>query len=137
MRDWLTKDLGWKLFSVFLAVTIWLTVHKIHEEPPAHSSEGVENTYGDLPVLVVSATADARPVHVNPAVVSVKVSGAPDVMGVLQANKIHPFVNLTGIDSAHDLRRGVEVSLPRGVALISVDPPDVSVTISPVPDKKP
>ena len=52
MRDWVTKDLGWKLFSLFLAVGIWLTVHKIYEEPKAATGPV---TFGNLPVLVVSA----------------------------------------------------------------------------------
>ena len=54
MRDWITKDIGWKVFSVILAVAIWLTVHKIYEEPrtAAASIAGSTVTYGNLPVLV-------------------------------------------------------------------------------------
>ena len=129
MRHWLTKDFGWKLFSVLLALAIWLTVHKIREEPEASAVSGVGNTYGDLPVLVVSATADVHDVRIVPRKVDVKVSGPSDVMEMLQANRIHAFVNLTGIDSAHDLQRAVEVSLPRGVTLISIDPPQLTVNI--------
>ena len=129
MRDWLTKDIGWKIFSVILALVIWLTVHKIREEPEASSESGVGNTYGDLPVLVVSATADVHDARIVPDKVDVKVSGPSDIMETLQANQIHAFVNLTGIDSAHDLQRGVEISLPRGVTLVSIDPPQLTVTI--------
>jgi YbbR domain-containing protein len=128
-REWMTEDFGWKFFSVFLAVVIWVTVHKIRDEPEASSAFGDGNTIGDLPVFVVSATADVHDVRVVPNKVDVKVSAPPDIMETLQANRIHVFVNLTGIDSAHDLQRGVEVSLPRGVTLVSVDPPQVIVTI--------
>jgi hypothetical protein len=129
MHDWLTKNFGWKLLSVFLALAIWLTVHKIREEPEVTAVAGAGNTYGDVQVLVVSASADVHDVRIVPNKVDVKVNGASDVMATLQANRIHAFVNLTGVDSAHDLQRGVEVSLPRGVTLISIDPPQVIVTI--------
>lgn len=129
MRDWFTKDFGWKLFSIFLAVVVWLTVHKIREEPEASAVAGVGITYGDLPVIVVSATADVHDVRIVPDKVDVKVSGPSDIMDTLQANKIDAFVNLTGIDSAHDLQHNVEVALPRGVTLISVDPPRLTVII--------
>ena len=75
MRDWFIKDLGWKLFSVFLALAIWLTVHKILDEgmgSPAILVRGVERTCDDLPVLIVSSAADVRDFHVRPAAVAVK-----------------------------------------------------------------
>jgi YbbR domain-containing protein len=129
MRDWLTMDFGWKLFSVFLAVVIWLTVYKIREEPEASAVPGVEITYDDLPVLVVSATTDVQNVRVVPNTVDVAVSVPSDIKETFQANQIHVFVNLTGIDSDHDTQCAVEASLPRGVTLISIDPPQLTVTI--------
>ena len=139
MRDWVTNDLGLKLFSLFLAVAIWLTVHKIYGEPGAASGlvGGNTVTFGNLPVLVVSAASDVRDFRVAPATVAVKVSGAPEVMADLQANQIHAVVDLTDVQSARDLRRRVDVSTPPGVTLVSVDPPKVGVIVPPPPDKKP
>ena len=139
MRDWVTKDLGWKLFSLFLAVAIWLTVHKIYEEPKTASGLAVGDTvtFGNLPVLVVSTASDVRDFRVAPATVAVKVSGPHEVMADLQANQIHAMVDLTDIQSARDLRQRVDVSTPLGVTLVSVDPPKVGVIVPPPPDKKP
>jgi YbbR domain-containing protein len=139
MRDWVTKDFSWKLFSLFLALAIWLTVHKIYEEPGAASGLVVGNTvtFGNLPVLVVSAASDVRDFRVAPATVAVKVSGPPEVMADLQANQIHAMVDLTDVQSARDLRRRVDISTPPRVTLVSVDPPKVGVIVPPPPDKKP
>lgn len=139
MRDWVTKDFGWKLFSLFLAVAIWLTVHKIYEEPGAASglAGGIPVTFGNLPVLVVSAAADVRDFRVAPATVAVKVSGSPEIMADLQASQIHAVVDLTDVQAARDLRRRVDVSTPAGVTLVSVDPPKVGVIVPPPSSKKP
>ena len=139
MRDWITKDFSWKLFSLFLVLAIWLTVHKIYEEPGAASGLVVGNTvtFGNLPVLVVSAASDVRDFRVAPATVAVKVSGPPEVMADLQANQIHAMVDLTDVQSARDLRRRVDISTPPRVTLVSVDPPKVGVIVPPPPDKKP
>jgi len=138
IRDWVTTDFGWKLFSLFLAVAIWLTVHKIYEEPVTSSEPVAEHTvtFGNLPVLVVSAASDVRDFRVAPATVAVKVSGSPEVMADLEANQIHVTVDLTDIQSAHDLRRRVDVSTPTGVTLVSVDPPKVGVIVPPMPENK-
>jgi YbbR domain-containing protein len=133
MRERITTDLGWKLFSVVLAVGLWLTVHKIYEEPKNNLSPatGTTVTYENLPVNVVSSGADVSDFHVVPGTVSVTVVGPPDVMGILQANKIHVDVDLTDIESTRDLRLPVYVATPPGVTLISVDPPKVGVIAPP------
>jgi YbbR domain-containing protein len=95
MRDWLTKDIGWKIFSVILALVVWVTVHNIYQEPGAATARARENTYGDLPVLVVSEAADVHDFRVLPATVSVTVSGPPEAMSTLQANEIRATVDMT------------------------------------------
>lgn len=139
MRDWITKDLSWKLFSIFLALTIWLTVHKIRDEPDvsAMADAGTSLTYGNLAVETVSTAGDVHDYRVAPVAVVVMVSGPPKVMAVLQANEIHAFVNLTKFDPIKNPKMPVEVSTPPGVTLISVDPPEVGVIIPPKPVNQP
>ena len=134
MRDWFTKDVGWKIFSVFLALVIWLTVHKIYEEPGAATARARENTYGNLPVLVVSESADVHDFRVAPATISVTVSGPPSAMSTLQANQIRATVDLT---AGKSLQRKVEVSTPPDVTLVSVEPSRVSVILPPPKNKTP
>ena len=89
MRDWITNDFGWKLFSLFLAVAIWLTVHKIYEEPGAAfgPAAGDTVTFGNLPVRVVSAASDVRDFRAAPLTVKVTVSGPAEDMAKLQADQ--------------------------------------------------
>jgi YbbR domain-containing protein len=137
MRDWVIKDLGWKIFSLFLAVVVWLTVSQIREESGTPATSGIENTYGNLPVHLLSATADVRDYRIKPDTVVVTVRGPSHVMAVLQAEQIHAVVNLTDIESSQDPHRRVEVSVPTSVTLVSVDPLEVDVVVPPPPgDKK-
>jgi YbbR domain-containing protein len=139
MRDLFLKDWGWKLFSLLLAAGIWFTVHHILFEANSPSSDAAASpvTYGNLPVFIVSTAEDVHLYHVKPDTVSVTVSGSPDTIAVLQANQIRATVDLTSIESAKELSRRVEVSVPSGVALISVKPQNVSVIVPPPPEKKP
>jgi len=135
MRDWITKDSAWKLFSLFLAVAIWLTVHKIYEEPRNSSgtAAGSTVTFNNLPVLIVSTAADVHNFRVAPTTVKVTVSGSAEVMARLQAEQLRAVVDLTDIESARDLHRVVEVSAPPGVTFVSVDPARVAVIPPPRP----
>src|SRR5271169_2080269 len=137
LRDWITKDSGWKLFSLILAVAIWLTVHKIYEEPGVASGivGGNTVTFVNLPVLIVSTAKDVRDFRVAPLTVKVTVSGSAEDMARLQANQVRAVVDLTDIETAQDLHRMVDVSAPPGVTLVSVDPSRV-VIFPPPNDKK-
>ena len=138
MRNWFTNDLGWKLFSVILAVGIWMTVHKIlggGENPVALVVGEKQFTYHDLPVYVVSRAADVRLFHVAPENVSVTVSGSVTAITALRPEDVRVVVDLTGIESAKELSRRVDVSLPPGIRFVNVTPASVSVLV-PSPSKK-
>ncbi len=133
MRDLFTKDLGWKLFSLFLATVLWLVANRILRESaaPLTPTSSSPVTYDKLPVLVVAAASDVHFYRVAPSTVSVTINGSPDAIAVLQANQIRATVDLTDIGSGSELKRRVDVSVPQGITLISVDPPKVGVIIPP------
>ena len=125
IRDLLLKDWAWKLFSLFLAAAIWLTVHRILE-PESLSLAGRTSTltYNNLMVDPVSSTADVRTYRVVPSSVRVTVSGPPEVMNQLQASQVQAEVNLTG---AFGNTAPVDIITPPNVTLIAVEPPMVTI----------
>src|SRR5690349_9431836 len=136
MRDWVIKDLGWKLFSLALAVVIWLVVQTIRSDSPVATagnplSAWTTRTFTNLPVLVVSAAADVREFKVNPNTVDVTVSGQPGIIAVLSEKEIHVTVDLTDIEAARNLRKRIDVSTPTGVTFVRVTPADVDVVVPP------
>ncbi len=135
IRNWLVQDVGWKLFSLVLAAAIWLTVHRLLLEstlPPSAVGSGESTlTYGNLPVLIVASAADVHLHRVVPETVKVTVSGSPEAISVLQAGQVRATVDLTGLIAGPDMKRSVDVSVPPGVTVISVEPPKVGVILPP------
>jgi|HubBroStandDraft_5_1064220.scaffolds.fasta_scaffold314567_2 YbbR domain-containing protein len=129
MPDWLTKDFYWKAFSLLMAIGIWLTVrHESEAQATVLPNPTQNNTYHDVPVMVISANADVRQARINPQTVTATISGSPDVVSHLQRSQIYAYVNLSGLNSAENLPRDIEISLPKGATVIDIDPPQVSVT---------
>jgi len=135
LRDWIIKDLGWKLFSLSLAVAIWATVQKIYDESDV-AGPTVETTYRNLPVLVTSADGDVHNYHVTPDSVAVTVKGPGNVMEVLQARQIRVSADLTGLKSIPD-EVPLEVSVPPGVTFVNIDPEMVGILAPSAPASKP
>lgn len=129
MRDWITKDFHWKAFSLLMAVGIWLTFSRPSGTTAAQAVNHVTQPYPNVPVVPISTDANVRSTQIFPQTVSVTISGPPEIMNRVERSEIHAFVNLTGFSSADNLARDVEVALPAGTAIVSVDPPQVAVTI--------
>jgi YbbR domain-containing protein len=133
MRDLFTKDLGWKLFSLFLATAVWLTANRILNEKgaPDTNSSTRTATYDELPVTLVSTAADVHDFHFAPTSVKVTVTGPADVMGKLQADHLRATANVTGVALTHGQLVDVEVYAPPQVAVVSIEPEKVMVTPPP------
>ncbi|SPE56932.1 exported hypothetical protein [Verrucomicrobia bacterium] len=132
LRDLFLKDFWLKLFSLALAILIWLTVsfaiHKENLPAPLSISPLTERTLFNLPVLVVSAAADVQEFRVDPNVVAVTVQGDSKLLDTLQSKDIRALVDLTGKPAPDGkLRAPIEVSTPAGVSHVKVVPPDVDV----------
>jgi hypothetical protein len=129
MRDWLTNDFYWKSFSVVMAIGIWLTVHTFSGVGTPGGLLSSSNIYTNIPVTIVSSTPGANDVSLSPEAVTVTVSGSPEMMAAFDAERLHAYVNLTGIDAAHDLTRRVDVATQPHVTILNINPPTVTVTL--------
>jgi YbbR domain-containing protein len=134
MRSLFISDWGWKLLSLFLAVAIWLTVHRILRESPVAAATGNPVTYGNLPVQIISSVTDVSNFRVLPTTVKVTLNGPVEIMDKLQAGQVHALVEITNAALAYDAQRAVEISTPDGVTTVNIDPPQVFV-IPPPPEK--
>jgi YbbR domain-containing protein len=133
MRDLFLKDWAWKLFSLFLAVAIWLTVHRILEpEETLLAGRTSTVTYENLAVHIVASAADVSLYRVTPAVVKVKVSGPPEVMDQLQESQVRAVVDLTSNMTDRAAGSGpVNIITPPNVTLMEVEPAVVLVVPPP------
>lgn len=134
VRNLVVKDFWLKLFSLVLAVLIWLTVDfsLSKEVSPWAALIGRTADQTDIPgVHVFAPPMDGRTVTVDPPDVQVTLRGDPKLLKNIRPEDVRAQVNLTGVESASGLRRPVEIILPEGMAYTHVDPAEVEVTVSP------
>ncbi|HEX4341910.1 MAG TPA: CdaR family protein, partial [Verrucomicrobiae bacterium] len=134
-RDLFFRDFWLKLFSLVLAVLIWKIVSLAirHEVSPAAGPlpDTQEQTFENVRVSVVSAAEDVRSFKVQPTEVAVTVRGDVETLQNLQPGDIRAQVDLTDIESAHQMTKRIEVFTPPGVTHVRTTPEQVSVVVPP------
>jgi YbbR domain-containing protein len=127
LRHIFLEDFFLKLFSLLLAVVVWLIVTFASQKEAGITPR----VFSSLPVRVLSSTEDVRGFKVSPNAVEITVQGNAKVLQNLQSKDIRAVVDLTGVAAARDLHKPVEVSVPAGVAFIRVAPEEVQVIFPP------
>jgi YbbR domain-containing protein len=127
LRNLVFEDLWLKLFSLVLAILIWLTVTFASKK-----EIGTENrVFSNLPVAVLASAEDVHNFKVSPHDVEITVRGDPTTLQSLQSKDIRALVDLTGVTVARDLRKRIQVSVPAGVICMRVVPEEVQVIFPP------
>jgi YbbR domain-containing protein len=142
LRHLVLHDLLLKLFSLALAILIWLTINFAlgrNEERPTVVSlvpHPPQQASFVLPVMVLSSGDNPRELKMDPKEVEVAVEGDPKVIRALQKNDLRAIVDLSGIESAQGLVKRIELSKPAGVFELRIVPPEVKLTVLPPAPKK-
>jgi hypothetical protein len=127
MRALLLNNFGWKMLSLALAIAFWLTIKTVSTE----RADQVERLYLNLPVQIVSSTADVRTFRVVPDLVAVTVKGRGDIMKALTEQEIRVFADTTSADTStpRHLTRRLQVAIPVGITIVRIEPTEVIVEV--------
>jgi len=129
LQELLTKNFGWKLLSLALAVVIWLSVRTVSSE-----QGNSERMYIDLPIQLLSGTADVRSYGLEPDHVRVTLKGPREVFKKVNEREIRVFVDITSLDSTTPFEHRVDASVPAGLSIVRIEPPAIQV-IPPLPSE--
>ncbi len=127
LRHIFVEDFWWKVFSLVLAILIWVTVTFASQREPGSAPR----VFSDVPVAVVSSAEDVRAFKVSPTVVDVTVRGAADALQNLRSKDIRAMVDLTGVTAAGEMREPVIVAVPAGITFMGAAPQEVQVVFPP------
>ncbi len=131
VRNLVVKDLWLKLFSLALAVLIWLTVQFSISKEVSPWAALIGKTADESILYVPVLTTDGRAVALDPQQVQVTLRGDPQILKAIGPEDVHAQVNLTGVEIAAGLRRPVEIVLPQGIFYSRLIPNEVEVRVAP------
>lgn len=127
-RDRIFHNPGLKLVSIGLASLVWYAVYGRHQvlvapaAPADGASEPAVKDYVRLPITVMQSAGEAHAFDVQPAQVSVRVSGDQAILQELRGSDLEVFVNLADLGDRRSAARRVKILTPAGVKVLRVEP---------------
>jgi YbbR domain-containing protein len=123
-RDLVFNNFWWKLLSVLLAALAWITIdatlRKDSEQTQVITSSHREFT--PIPITLLTSPRNTNQFRINPALVSVDISGNADDLKKLQIDQIEAFVDATTIQDEKEVRKEIQVRTPPDVRVEKVEP---------------
>jgi len=133
-RNLVVKDFWLKLFSLALAILIWITVYLSTNGETSNSpllaliGRPPDETVLTVPVHLPTGTA--QQFTSDPVDIKLTLRGAPQALKALQTQDVQAVVDVTGVESANGLVRPVEIILPKGISYTRLEPETVEVKFS-------
>jgi YbbR domain-containing protein len=124
----LQNNLAVKIISVALALLLWYQV--------LGSGGGtVQRVIGGVAVSAHNTSSSLSVGPISPSSVEVTVKGDPRLVDSMSSSSLDAYVNLTGATAGRQTFF-VEVSVPRGVTLVQVNPDNVTVVLQPIIERQ-
>ena len=126
----LTRNLGWKLLSVGLAVLLWIAVE----------GEPELITVQNAPVFYRNVEPSLALVASPPPTVRVELRGPSDVLGPDNLANVAVLLDLAGVTEPGERVFPIShtnVSLPSGVNFVRADPPQLKLHLDRAPGDRP
>lgn len=116
----LTRNLGWRLLSILLAVLLWVAVEG---EPELVTLQSV-------PVFYRNVESNLALVADPPAAIRIELRGASDVLSRDNLANVAVLLDLAGLnepgEKAFPITRA-NITLPAGVRFVRSDPPELKL----------
>jgi len=114
----LTRNLGWKVLSVLLAITLWIAV----------DGEPELVTLQSVPVFYQNVESNLALVANPPAAIRIELRGASDVLSRDNLANVAVLLDLAGLTEPGERVFPVtraNITLPAGVRFVRSDPPEL------------
>lgn len=130
MAQRLLHNFWLKIFSLGLAIMIWVTIHigitrdfSLTNPNLTHPSR----QFVTLPISVITQPGDGRVYKITPKEVTATIDGEDPVLRRMSAKEIKVYVDLTDAKSAAATNAELRADAPRDVTVVGLVPSVVSI----------